>query len=124
LSELELAEAWATWTGAGSADKAGASVRADADADGQDDLFPGATGAPDGSHHGGVRVKLGPVGAGAWSLADSDLFWVGETWAEAGDALDAACTDGDGAAELLAGAQEWDPVHVRGATLFLPGGVR
>lgn len=120
-----LADAVATFEGESNNDKAGAAVVADADVDGDGrvDLLLGSPGAPEGWHFGGVQVVLGPVGAGAFSLADSDQRWLGDSWQEAGVSLDAGDVDGDGAAELLVGATSWDPSTARGAAWLLPGGL-
>lgn len=79
----------------------------DLDGDGRDDLAAGAPGWDGGRVDGGaVALFLGPVTPGAWALSDADVLLEADRGGGyAGGAL--ACggdTDGDGAAELLVGA--------------------
>ena len=123
VGELSLEDAFATFTGESPTDRSGTALAADADinGDGQVDLLIGSPGAPEGWHSGAVHVVLGPLDAGAWSLADSDQLWEGADREYAGIALDAGDVDGDGAAEILVGAPGWEPSHLLGQGMLVPG---
>jgi hypothetical protein len=95
-----LADVAVALTGAG-ADAAGTSVACgDADGDGQGDVAAGGPGASSGS--GAVWLVSGPVADGA--LSDADAVAHGLAGAGLGNAVALGDVDGDGKADLLAGA--------------------
>ena len=100
-------------------DEAGDSVAsADVDGDGVADILVGAPGYDEsGNDHGAIYVALGPVSSDLYLEDDADAIiigptnndFVGEAAAAVGD------TDGDGYAELLIGAPQYDDTNDQGA---------